>query len=139
MQDYMDIAYECAKKATKKGDIPVGAVIVYKNKIIAKAFNNRHSLNNVLGHAEIIAINKAQKKLKTWHLNACEMYVTLEPCDMCKAVILESRLKKVYFLVEKTDQKINFSKKNATKIEKLHRNYSEKYSSLLSDFFSNKR
>ena len=139
MQEYMDIAYDYALKATKKGDVPVGAVIVLDNKVIAKAYNNRHSSNNVLGHAEIVAISKAQKKLKTWHLNDCEMYVTLEPCDMCKAIILESRMKKIYFLANKADQKLNFCSKNDTKFEFLHSNYYKKYSSLLSSFFDNKR
>lgn len=94
---YMLKALEQAKKAYKKNEVPVGAVIVNNNKIIASAFNKRETRQNALYHAEILAINKACKKLKSFRLESCEMYVTLEPCPMCSGAIVNARFKKVFF------------------------------------------
>ncbi len=94
---YMQKALEQAKKAYKKNEVPVGAVIVKDNKIIASSFNRRETRQNALYHAEILAINKACKKLKSFRLDTCEMYVTLEPCPMCSGAIVNARLKKLYF------------------------------------------
>lgn len=94
---FMQEALKQAKKAYKRREVPVGAIIVRGNKIIAKAFNKREKCQNALYHAEILAINKACKKLKSFRLDECEMYVTLEPCPMCAGAIINSRLKKVYF------------------------------------------
>lgn len=93
--NYMDIALKEAKKALNKQEVPIGAVIVIDNKIIAKAHNKREKTQNALHHAETLCINKACKKLKSWRLNDAIMYVTLEPCAMCAGAILNSRLKKV--------------------------------------------
>ena len=95
--DFMLEAIRLARIAENKGDVPVGAVIVKNNKIIAKAFNKKQRKNNALLHAEIIAINKACKKLKSYRLNDCEMYVTLEPCPMCAGAIISARIGKLYF------------------------------------------
>ena len=86
-----------AKKAYKRKEVPIGAVIVYKNKIIARGYNLRERKNNSLLHAEIIAISKACKKLKSWRLDECDLYVTLEPCPMCSGAIIQSRIKNVFF------------------------------------------
>lgn len=94
---FMDAALKEAEKAFEKNEVPVGCVIVKDNKIIARAHNQRHSKNSVLGHAELIAIEKANKKLKTWILEGCTIYVTLEPCPMCAGAILQSRMDKVIF------------------------------------------
>ena len=101
MNQYMNVALKEAIKASKKLEIPVGAVVVCNNKIIAKAHNNRQNNYNVLGHAEINAIIKASKKLKDWRLDICDLYVTLYPCEMCKIIIKESRISKVYYLLDK--------------------------------------
>ncbi len=101
---YMQIAYNEAIKAYKKNEIPVGVVIVKNNKIISKAHNNRQYKYNVLGHAEINAILKAEKNIKDWRLDGCIMYVTLAPCQMCQMVINESRIDKVYYLLEQNNQ-----------------------------------
>ena len=93
--EYMKNAIKIAK--TSGGDIPIGAVIVKDGKIIAKAVNQREKRQNAVNHAEIIAIQKANKKLKNWRLNDCEMYVTLEPCPMCASAILQARISKLYF------------------------------------------
>ena len=95
--EYMNIAVEEANKAADIGEIPVGAVIVKDNIVIAKAHNTRESIRNALAHAEISAINKACKYLNNWRLDGCDMYITLEPCPMCCGAILQSRLKNVYF------------------------------------------
>ena len=93
---YMKEALKEAKKAYDKGEIPVGAVIVKDNKIIARAHNIKEEKNDTTKHAEIIAIQKASKKLNSWRLIDCEMYVTLEPCSMCAGALIQSRVKKVY-------------------------------------------
>ena len=85
-----------AKKAYKKLEIPVGAVIVKDGEIIARAHNIKEEKKDTTKHAEILAIQRASKKLETWRLNDCEMYVTLEPCPMCAGAIIQSRLKKIY-------------------------------------------
>ena len=93
---YMQEALKEAKKAYNKKEIPVGAVIVKDNKIIARAHNVKEEKNDTTKHAEIIAIQKASKKLNSWRLVDCEMYVTLEPCSMCAGALINSRIKKVY-------------------------------------------
>lgn len=91
----MQEALKEAKKAYDKEEIPVGAIIVKDGKIIARAHNLKETKQSALKHAEIIAIEKASKKLSNWRLEGCEMYVTLEPCPMCAGAILNSRIQKV--------------------------------------------
>lgn len=93
---YMKEALKEAKKAYDKEEIPVGVVIVKDNKIIARAYNKKEEKNDTTKHAEMIAIQKASKKLNSWRLIDCEMYVTLEPCSMCAGALIQSRIKKVY-------------------------------------------
>ena len=93
---FMKEALKEAKKAYKKKEVPVGVVIVKDDNIIARAYNQKEMKNSPIKHAEIIAIEKACKKLNNWRLNDCEMYVTLEPCPMCAGAIINSRIKKVY-------------------------------------------
>ena len=94
---YMEIALTEAKIALEKGEIPVGAVIVKDNIVIAKAHNTREENQNALEHAEVNAIKKACEYLNNWRLENCDMYVTMEPCPMCCGAILQSRIKNVYF------------------------------------------
>ena len=93
---YMKKALKEAKKAYDKLEIPVGAIIVKDGKIIARAHNQKETKFDTTKHAEILAIQKASKKLKSWRLIYCEMYVTLEPCTMCAGAIINSRIKKIY-------------------------------------------
>lgn len=93
---YIEYALEEAEKAYRIGEVPVGAIIVKDNQIIARAHNMRENLNQSIAHAEILAINMACDKLESWRLSGCEMFVTLEPCPMCAGAILQSRIKKVY-------------------------------------------
>ena len=95
-EKFMREALKEAKKAYDKLEIPVGAVIVKDNKIIARGHNLKELKQDTTKHAEIMAIEKASKKLKNWRLTDCEMYVTLEPCPMCAGAIINSRIKKVY-------------------------------------------
>lgn len=99
-EKYMEIAIKEAEKAYKNGDVPVGAVIIKNNKVLAKAYNKKQKHRLATHHAEILVIEKACKKLKTWYLDDCEMYVTMEPCLMCAGAILQSRIKKVYYGVK---------------------------------------
>ena len=95
---FMKEALKEAEKAYKKLEVPVGAIIVKDGKIIARAYNQKESKTDTTKHAEILAIQKANKKLKSWRLIDCEMYVTLEPCTMCAGAIIHSRIKKVYIV-----------------------------------------
>ena len=99
-EEFMKEALKEAEKALKKEEVPVGAIIVKNDKIIARAYNLKESKKNSIKHAEIIAIEKACKKLKAWRLEDCEMYVTLEPCPMCAGALINSRIKKIYIGTE---------------------------------------
>ena len=94
---YMRAAISEAKRAGKKGEVPVGAVIVRGDKIVGRGHNTRETKRNALNHAELIAINRACKKLRQWRLLDCVMYVTLEPCVMCHGGIINARIKRVVF------------------------------------------
>lgn len=93
---FMKEALKEAKKADGKLEVPVGCVIVKDGKIIARAHNLKETKQDTTKHAEIIAIQKASKKLQAWRLLDCEMYVTLEPCSMCAGAMIQARIKKVY-------------------------------------------
>ena len=133
MDKYINIILKEAKKSLKTDDVPVGAIIVENSKIISKAHNTREKAHKITGHAEINAIEKAAKKKKTWHLDNCELYVTLEPCKMCLEIIKESRIKKVYYLTER--DKIIKDKK----IELIKIKHVENTEIILKKFFKNKR
>ncbi len=92
---YMKEALKQAKKAYKIKEVPIGCVIVYEDKIIARGYNKRNIKKNTLAHAEILAINKASKVLGDWRLEDCTMYITLEPCQMCAGAIVQARVKRV--------------------------------------------
>ena len=96
-EKFMKEALKEAKKAYDKLEVPVGCVIVKDGKIIARAHNLKETKKDTTNHAEIIAIKKASKKLESWRLNGCDLYVTLEPCSMCAGAIINSRISNVYF------------------------------------------
>lgn len=96
-EKFMLLAIKEAKKAKLKDEVPIGAVIIKDGKVISRGYNLRESRQNSLKHAEIIAIDKACKKLGNFRLEDCELYVTVEPCLMCAGAIVQSRIKKVYF------------------------------------------
>lgn len=99
-EKYMKIALEEALISYKNDDVPVGAIIVCNNQIIAQAHNQKEKNQNAIEHAEIIAIAMACKKLQTWHLDNCTLYVTLEPCLMCAGAIIQARIGRVVYATE---------------------------------------
>ena len=94
---YMKMAIREARKAELIDEVPIGCVIVKNDKVIARGFNNRESKRMVISHAEIEAINKANKKLGAWRLEECDIYITLEPCIMCAGAIIQGRFKRVIY------------------------------------------
>lgn len=94
-EKYMKEAIKQAKKAYALGEVPIGCVIVYQDKIIGRGYNRRNTDKNTLAHAEITAINKASKKIGDWRLEDCTLYVTLEPCQMCAGAIIQARITRV--------------------------------------------
>ncbi len=139
---FMKEALKEAKKAYAKQEIPVGAVIVYQDKIIARAHNTRVSEKQVFTHAEIKAINKACRKINSWVLEDCTIYVTLEPCLMCTGALLQSRIKRIVYattepkhgVIESIDKVLDNSKFNH-KIEITSGIMKEESSELLKNFF----
>ena len=119
-------------KAIKHNEVPVACIITKDNKIIAKSYNKTGKTNNILDHAEIIAIKKASKKLNNWRLNDCKLYVSLEPCSMCKEIIKKSRISEVIY----------YSKQNEHKTEKdVEYNFKKNIdiSNILTNFFKSIR
>lgn len=125
---------ELNNKAKSDDEVPISCIITKENKIISYAYNSKIKNKNPLDHAEILAIKKAAKKLKTWNLNDCELYVTLYPCDMCLNIINEARIKKVNYILNRT-KKIN----NTVKLEKIETIEEPTLEQQLKDFFKNKR
>ena len=111
-EKFMNEALKEARKAYEKLEIPVGVVIVKNGKIISKAHNLKETKQTATAHAEILAIQKANKKLNNWRLIDCDMYVTLEPCSMCMGAIVSSRIKNIYIgtLDQKKEEKIDIQK-----------------------------
>lgn len=95
--DYMKIAYQEALKAYEQDEVPIGAVLVKDNQIIAKNYNQKEKQQDVTAHAEILVIKEASQKLGNWHLDGCILYSTLEPCMMCSGAIIQSRISKVVY------------------------------------------
>lgn len=125
-----------SNKSLKYSDVPVGAVIVKNGKIISKGYNKRERNKKIISHAEIDAILKANKKLRSYFLYNCDLYVTLKPCDMCKKVINNSRINNVFYLLEKPDNKKEYNK---TIYIYQQNEYSKKYQKILQDFFNKLR
>jgi tRNA(adenine34) deaminase len=145
-EKYMLEALKEAKKSFVKGDVPVGAVIVKDNKIISRAHNEKEIQKIATKHAEILAIEKACKKLKSWHLEECELYITLEPCLMCAGAIIQSRISKIIYAT--SNEKFGFAgsienvlnnKKNNHKVKIISGFLEQESQKLLKNFFKTKR
>lgn len=139
-EKYMALAINEAEKAYKKNDVPIGCVIVKDGKIISKAHNKKELKKNAIMHAEIIAIAKACKKLKTWHLDDCVLYTTVEPCMMCTGAIIQSRIKKIYYSISNKSfgELENYHLKNK-KIFIQNNILNEESKKLMQQFFKEKR
>lgn len=138
-EKYIKIALKMANKAKQKDEVPVGAVIVENNKIIAKGYNKRNKNKEITSHAEINVINKACKKKKSLYLNDCILYVTLEPCMMCTGAIIQSHIKKVVYCTKSPKYGFLSTIKKINDIEIIENINSEESSKILKDFFALKR
>ncbi|MBO5954710.1 MAG: nucleoside deaminase [Clostridia bacterium] len=142
---FMQKATEQGYIACSKEEIPIGAVVVKDNKIIAKACNTREKSQIATHHAEILAIEKACKKLKSWRLDDCDIYVTLEPCPMCAGAILNARIKNLFYAVEDTENggHTRFDMFNSTMNHTVNVVHDTEFESenkkLIQNFFKNKR
>lgn len=139
---YMKQALEEAYKAQKKNEVPIGAIVVKDGEIIGRGHNLRESSQDATTHAEILAIQQANRKLGSWRLTGCEMYVTLEPCAMCSGALVLSRIEKLYFGVRDPKGGASGSLLNLLQDERLNHQVdieqgilAEECSSILKDFF----
>jgi tRNA(adenine34) deaminase len=145
-ENFMKLAIDQAKIAEENGDVPIGAVIVHKKTIIAKAYNQREQLKDPTAHAEIIALTQAAAALENWHLNGCVMYVTLEPCPMCAGALVLSRMDKLVYGCDDpktgavkslyniaTDERLNH------RLEVVSGVLADECAKQLQDFFQNRR
>ena len=134
MEKYIQLLYKLARKAARNGDVPVYAIILKNDKIIATGYNNRQKKSVVLGHAEVNAIIKAERKLGDFRLNDCILLTTLKPCKMCQSIIEAARIKEIYYILDQKGvesyQKVNFKQLN-------HKDnvFIDKYQLLFDDFF----
>lgn len=142
----MKMAIEQAGIAEENGDVPIGAVIVYKNQIIAKAYNQRQQLNDPTAHAEIIALTQAAAALESWRLNGCTIYVTLEPCPMCAGALVLSRMDRLVYGCNDPKTGACKSLYNIVQDERLNHRLkvtsgalAEECGKLLQDFFQRRR
>jgi tRNA(adenine34) deaminase len=122
------------KKAIKNGDVPVSCIIIKDGKIISKSYNQREYKKNPLYHAEILAIIKASKKLKTWNLSDCKIYCSLKPCSMCLEVIKMAKIKEIYYILE-SEKIVNYK----YKIIKYDTNIENNFKEEIKQFFIDKR
>jgi tRNA(adenine34) deaminase len=145
-ENFMQVAVEQARIAEENGDVPIGAVIVYENRIIGKAYNQREQLQDPTAHAEIIALTQAAAALENWHLNGCTIYVTLEPCAMCAGALVLARMDRLVYGCDDPKGGACKSLYNIVQDERLNHRLevtsgvlAEECSKLLRDFFSQRR
>lgn len=141
-ESYMELAIEQAQKAFEINETPIGAIIVYNDKVIAAGYNKRNTTKNPLAHAEIAAINQAANYIGDWRLEDCQMYITLEPCPMCAGAIVQSRIPKVIFGAKNPKAGCAGSIINLLQMQKLNHQVEivagvleDKCSAMMKDFF----
>lgn len=139
--EYIKLAYDEALKASVKGEVPIGAVIVKNGKVISKAHNLKEEKLDISSHAEILALKEAAQKLGTWKLEGCIMYVTIEPCLMCYSAIVESRIGKVFYSsAQQMSKKKSFRYYIDSDAKFIEINeYKEETEKLMKDFFKKLR
>ena len=143
---YMKKALKQAEKAALIDEVPVGAVIVKNDKIVASSYNTRESKNDALGHAEVNAIRKANKKLKAWRLDGCTIYVTVEPCIMCAGALIQARVDRIVYGTEDFKGGAFGSSINILDAKNINHHpevvggiLKEECSKIIKDYFKNKR
>ena len=145
-EKYMKIALEEAQKSFQAGDVPVGAIVVCNDQIIARAHNFKEKNKNAVEHAEILAISQACQKMNTWHLENCTIYVTLEPCLMCAGALIQCRIGKLVYATE--SEKFGYVGSISNVLDNKNNNHhpiivknvcKESSQKLLKDFFKDKR
>ena len=138
MDKYVDRIIKLAKQAFDNDDIPVGAIVVKNGRIIGEGYNTRNKNKSVIGHAELDAIEMACNKIGDWRLDECDLYVTLKPCMMCTGAIVDSRIKNVYYLCDRTN--VCFEGDKYLNLIKIVDNKTvDKYLKMLKKFFENRR
>jgi tRNA(adenine34) deaminase len=142
----MRVAIEAARVAEENDDVPIGAVIVHNNQIIAKAYNQREQLQDPTAHAEIIALTQAAAALETWRLNGCTMYVTLEPCPMCAGALVLARIDRIVYGCDDPKTGAIKSLYNIVQDNRLNHRVevtcgilADEYSRILQEFFKKRR
>ena len=145
-EKFMTAAIQAAFIAEENGDVPIGAVVVYENQIIAKGYNQRHHLNDPTAHAEIIALTAAAEFIGNWRLNGCTMYVTLEPCPMCAGALVNARMDRLVYGCDDPKAGACKSLYNIVQDERLNHRLevtsgvmAQECSTILSDFFRRRR
>ena len=143
---FMKEAIKEAKKAELIDEVPIGCVVVKDGKIISRGHNIRETKQNPIGHAEMVAITKASKKLNSWRLDGCDIYITLEPCIMCSGAIIQSRIRHIYFGAFDPKGGALSSSINVLEAENINHHpevtsgiLQKECSSLLTNYFKNKR
>lgn len=134
MEKYIQLLYKLARKAARNGDVPVSAIILKNDKIIATGYNNRQKKSVVLGHAEVNAIIKAERKLGDFRLNDCILLTTLKPCKMCQSIIEAARIKEVYYILDQKGVE-SYQKANFKQLNHKDNVFIDKYQLLFDDFF----
>lgn len=145
-EKYMKMAVKLAKKAALMGEVPIGCVIVYEDRVIGRGYNRRKTDKNTLSHAEITAIRKASKVIGDWRLEGCTMYVTLEPCQMCAGAIVQARMDRVVIATMSPKSGCAGSILNLLQMEEFNHQVeitkgvlADECSAMLSDFFTDLR
>lgn len=145
-EKYMKMAVKLAKKASSMGEVPIGCVIVYEDRVIGRGYNRRKTDKNTLSHAEITAIRKASRVIGDWRLEGCTMYVTLEPCQMCSGAIVQARMDRVVIATMSPKSGCAGSILNLLQMEEFNHQVeitkgvlADECSAMLSDFFTDLR
>lgn len=138
MEKYIQLLYKLAQKAAKNGDVPVSAIILKNDKIIATGYNNRKKKCIVLGHAEVNAIIKAERKFGDFRLNDCVLITTLKPCKMCQSIIEAARIKEIYYILDQKGVE-SYQKANFRQLEHKDSVFIDKYQLLFDEFFQKLR
>lgn len=134
MEKYVKLLYKLARKAARNGDVPVSAIILKSDNIIATGYNNRQKKSFVLGHAEVNAIIKAERKLGDFRLNDCILLTTLKPCKMCQSIIEAARIKEIYYILDQKGVE-SYQKANFKQLTHKGSVFIYKYQLLFDDFF----